>query len=58
MFIQNYISIFAILFTVFLLSKKGQSLICWIAGAKKIERTDYKEIVQQPINEIIKKRDR
>lgn len=55
MFIQNYISIFAILFTVFLLSKKGQSLICWIAGAKKIERTDYKEIVQQPINEIIKK---
>lgn len=55
MFLQNYISIFAILFTVFLLSKKGQSLICWIAGAKKIERTDYKEIVQQPINEIIKK---
>ena len=55
MFIQNYTSIFAILFTVFLLSKKGQSLICWIAGAKKIERTDYKEIVQQPINEIIKK---
>lgn len=55
MFIQNYTSIFAILFTVFLLSKKGQSLICWIVGAKKIERTDYKEIVQQPINEIIKK---
>ena len=45
----------AVLFSVFLLSNPGQSLICWIVGAKKIERADYKEIVEQPINEIIKK---
>lgn len=45
----------AVLFSVFFLSNTGQSLICWIVGAKKIERADYKEIVEQPINEIIKK---
>lgn len=44
-----------VLFTVFFLSNTGQSLICWIVGAKKIVRADYKEIVEQPINEIIKK---
>ena len=43
----------AVLFSVFFLSNTGQSLICWIVGAKKIERTDYKEIVILPINEII-----
>ena len=53
--IQTTISLISIPFLIFLLSKKGQALICWIVGAKKIERADYKEIVEQPINEIIKK---
>ena len=44
-----------VLFTVFLLSNTGQSLICWIIGAKRIERSDYQEKVQQPVNEIIQK---
>ena len=44
-----------VLFTVFLLSNTGQSLICWIIGAKRIERSDYQEKVQQPFNEIIQK---
>lgn len=45
----------ALLFTEFLLSNIGQSLVCWIVGAKRIDRSDYQEKVQQPVNEIIHK---
>ena len=45
----------ALLFTEFLLSNTGQSLVCWIVGAKRIDRSDYQEKVQQPVNEIIQK---
>ena len=44
----------ALLFTEFLLSNTGQSLVCWIVGAKRIDRSDYQEKVQ-PVNEIIQK---
>lgn len=53
--VQNVISVFSIPFLIFLLSEKGQSLICWIVGAKRIDRSDYQEKVQQPVNEIIQK---
>lgn len=53
--LQNVISIFSIPFLIFLLSEKGQSLICWIVGAKRLDRSDYQEKVQQPVNEIIEK---
>lgn len=52
---QVFISLFSIPFLIFLLSEKGQSLICWIVGAKRIDRSDYQEKVQQPVNEIIQK---
>ena len=52
---QVFISLFSIPFLIFLLSEKGQSLICWIVGAKRIDRSDYQERVQQPVNEIIQK---
>lgn len=52
---QVIISLFSIPFLIFLLSEKGQSLICWIVGAKRIDRSDYQEKVQQPVNEIIQK---
>jgi len=45
----------ALLFTEFLLSNNGQSLVCWIVGAKRIDRSDYQEKVQQPVNAIIQK---
>lgn len=53
--VQTVISLFSIPFLIFLLSEKGQSLICWIVGAKRIDRSDYQEKVQQPVNEIIQK---
>lgn len=52
---QVFISLFSIPFLIFLLSEKGQSLFCWIVGAKRIDRSDYQEKVQQPVNEIIQK---
>lgn len=52
---QVFISLFSIPFLIFLLSEKGQSLVCWIVGAKRIDRSDYQEKVQQPVNEIIHK---
>ena len=52
---QTVISLFSIPFLIFLLSEKGQSLICWIVGAKRIDRSDYQEKVQQPVYEIIQK---
>ena len=53
--VQTVISLFSIPFLIFLLSEKGQSLICWIVGAKRLDRSDYQEKVQQPVNEIIEK---
>lgn len=48
------VGLIAVLFTEFLLSNTGQSLICWIVGAKRLDRSDYQEKVQ-PVNEIIQK---
>lgn len=49
------LGLIVLLFTEFLLSNTGQSLICWIVGAKRIDRSDYQVKVQQPVNEIIQK---
>ena len=59
-FLETYygkviVGLIALLFTEFLLSNNGQSLVCWIVGAKRIDRSDYQEKVQQPVNEIIQK---
>ena len=52
---EGIVGLIALLFTEFLLSNTGQSLVCWILGAKRIDRSDYQEKVQQPVNEIIQK---
>ena len=52
---EGIVGLIALLFTEFLLSNTGQSLVCWIVGAKRIDRSDYQEKVQQPVNEIIQK---
>lgn len=59
-FLETYygeviVGLIALLFTEFLLSNTGQSLVCWIVGAKRIDRSDYQEKVQQPVNGIIQK---
>lgn len=45
--------IISILITSFLLSPAGQTLICKLLGARKIERSDYAEQIQRPIEKII-----
>ena len=45
--------IIALLLTSFLLSPAGQTLICKLLGARKIERSDYAEQIQKPIEKII-----
>ncbi|HFI0429849.1 TPA: zinc ribbon domain-containing protein [Streptococcus suis] len=49
--------IFSILlwsFPMYTLSRKGQNLFCRLIGAKPIERLDHRELVTQPIENIIK----
>lgn len=44
----------ALLFPMYTLSIKGQNLFCRLIGAKPIERLDHRELVTQPIENIIK----
>ncbi|CYU73375.1 TPA: hypothetical protein TZY74_000877 [Streptococcus suis] len=44
----------ALLFPMYTLSSKGQNLFCRLIGAKPIERLDHRELVTQPIENIIK----
>ena len=52
-FLAVFPLIIALVLTSFLLTPAGQTLICKLLGARKIERSDYAEQIQKPIEKII-----